>query len=847
MRRESTILLLTTATIVIATAWVAISMIFLYQTALGQVRTNMVEMVQSQARLVEAVALFDTLSSDEASEGDAFAAKLGRIIDSHNRNGGFGETGEYRLAQIRGDSIVFLLDHAGHGRFNADPIHIKDELAEPMRLALRGNSTGTTIDLDYRGIKVLAAYAAIRELHLGVVAKIDLAEIRRPYIKAGMILSALILFMIGVGTVLFRRNGSPLVRQAEEGEDFRVIADTAMDAIISIDQNSVIIYVNPSICEIFGYSLTEMLGQPLEMLIPSDLKEKHRNAFSQFIRTGKKTISWDKFELLGQHKSGRQFPIEMSLGTRIQPDGSKVVTGFLQDITVRAELEEMWRRYETIINNSLIQQSFINRQYVYEAVNDAYCKAKRLKREDIIGKTVSEIWGAKTFKNTLESHLDRCFQGEEVHYEAKFQYNDEEERWFSVYYFPYSDSTGMVTNAIVMSEDVTARKQAEEALKSSEAQLRQLQKIEAVGQLAGGVAHDFNNLLQVIQGYTQMAFEVTEPGDAIHQHLLESMQAVDKAGTLIRQLLAFSRRQVLELETLNLNEVVLSLSKMIHRVIGEHIEVEIISQPDLNTIRADKGQMEQILMNLCINARDAMPEGGKITIETVNKELDQEYCRANSWAKPGRYVVLVITDSGCGMDKETQNRVFEPFFTTKEEGKGTGLGLSTVYGIVYQHEGLINIYSKLGKGTVFKIYFPVVDTVEKAQDIDLITIPRGGTETILFAEDDEAVRNLAIQYLVGNGYKVFVAKDGEEAIHLYDKHVDEIDLVLLDVVMPKGGGKAVFNHINKKQPHPPVLFSSGYSMNVLSRNFVLDKGKHLIEKPYHRDALLRKIRELLDT
>ncbi|MCH8837391.1 MAG: PAS domain S-box protein, partial [Candidatus Marinimicrobia bacterium] len=535
MRRESKILLLTTAAIVIATAWIAISMISLYRTALGQVRTNLVAMVQSQARLVEAAGLLDTLSGDEAKGGDAFAAQLGRVIDSHNRNDGFGETGEYRLAQIRGDSIVFLLDHAGHGGLKAEPIHIDGELAQPMRLALQGDS-GTTIDLDYRGIKVLAAYVPIRVLHLGLVVKIDLAEIRRPYSTAGIILGTFIVFMISAGAVIFRRNGSSLIQQTEEGEDFRLIAETALDAIISMDQDSIITYVNPSVSKIFGYSPTEMLGQPLEMLLPRDLQEDHSIAFLPFIGTSEKPASWDKLRQLGQHKSGSQFPVEMSLGMRIQPDGSKVVIGFLRDITVRAELEEMWRRYETIINNSLIQQSFINRQYIYEAVNDAYCKAKRLERNDIIGKTVSEIWGAKTFEDTIESHLNKCFQGEEVHYEAKFPYNDEEERWFSVYYFPYSDGTGLVTNAIVMSEDITVRKHAEEALKSSEDQLRQLQKIEAVGQLAGGVAHDFNNLLQVIQGYTQMAFEETEPESAIHQHLLEAVQAIDKAGTLIRQL-----------------------------------------------------------------------------------------------------------------------------------------------------------------------------------------------------------------------------------------------------------------------------------------------------------------------
>ena len=381
--------------------------------------------------------------------------------------------------------------------------------------------------------------------------------------------------------------------------------------------------------------------------------------------------------------------------------------------------------------------------------------------------------------------------------------------------------------------------------KDLERQLRQAQKMEAVGQLAGGVAHDFNNLLQAILGYAEMALDETpEPGE-LRDNIAEVVKAAETATGLVHQLLAFSRRQVLRLEEVALDGVVRKITKMLSRVIGEHIALEVHAAPNLRSVRADRGQMEQILLNLCVNARDAMPEGGQLTIDTQNADLGTDFCRANAWAKPGKYVLLSVTDTGTGMDQETQGRIFEPFFTTKEPGKGTGLGLATVYGLVRQHQGMIHVYSEIGKGTAFRIYLPASETVESPAVQAAPPAPKGGEETVLLAEDDSAVRRLAKRILERAGYTVLSTADGEEAIGVIDNRFSEIDLALLDIVMPKLGGRAVYDHLQETHPEIRVLFASGYSAGAIP-SFVLGKNMNFVSKPFQRDDLLRKVREVLD-
>ena len=403
---------------------------------------------------------------------------------------------------------------------------------------------------------------------------------------------------------------------------------------------------------------------------------------------------------------------------------------------------------------------------------------------------------------------------------------------------------GMV---ISLGYDITEEERAKQEKGVLEAQLRQAQKMEAVGQLAGGIAHDFNNILQGIMGYTEMAKSGLSPEDPAYRDMQQVKVGADRAATLTRQLLAFSRRQMIQPVDLGLNEVITDISRMLRRVIGEHIELDLKLHANAGTVHADAGAMEQVLMNLCVNARDAIPSGGQLVIETEQVSFSDGFCETHPWASPGDYALLSVTDTGVGMPPDVVEHIFEPFFTTKETGKGTGLGLSMVYGIVKQHDGLIHCYSELGKGSCFKIYLPSVERdVDTAVKPAATVVPAGGTETVLLAEDDEMVRDLAVLTLERSGYRVLVAKDGGEALRLFEEHQKEIELALLDVVMPKVGGREVYDTIRASSSNLPVLFSSGYSTNAIHTGFVVEEGLETIQKPYSPNALLRKIREVLD-
>ncbi|HPG69988.1 MAG TPA: PAS domain S-box protein [Candidatus Hydrogenedentes bacterium] len=395
--------------------------------------------------------------------------------------------------------------------------------------------------------------------------------------------------------------------------------------------------------------------------------------------------------------------------------------------------------------------------------------------------------------------------------------------------------------------DISEKKRAEADRQRLEDQLRQAQKMESVGQLAGGVAHDFNNILQAVLTRVSFLLDGMPAHDERYEDLIGIQQGAERAATLVRQLLAFGRKQVLDMRETDLNELVGDFMIMLRRAIPESIEIDFISGHGLGLVRVDPLQIKQVLMNLCLNARDVMPDGGTITIETQNVLINGEYCRTHQWAKPGRYVLLTTSDTGCGMDEKTRQRVFDPFFTTKGVGKGMGLGLATVYGVVAQHKGMVQVYSEIGKGTLFKIYLPLVERraaeVEKTVDAR----PRGGAETILLAEDDEMVRDLGVRVLARAGYRVLVAKDGEEAIELFSRQGGDVDLALLDVVMPRKGGRHVHDYIRSVRPGTRVLFSSGYSENAIHTRFVLDEGMTLIQKPYEPAALLRAVRAALDS
>ena len=409
------------------------------------------------------------------------------------------------------------------------------------------------------------------------------------------------------------------------------------------------------------------------------------------------------------------------------------------------------------------------------------------------------------------------------------------------------DANGQVLFYEGSFKDITERKRVEEEKRTLEEQLRQSQKMEAIGQLAGGVAHDFNNLLTVISGYSQLSLSTLEKEDPLRESIEEIKKAAERAANLTRQLLAFSRRQMMEMKVLDLNASMRDLDKMLRRVIGEHLELVTLSADDLGRVKADPGQVEQVILNLAVNARDAMPSGGKLTIETANVEMDATYAHKHVALTPGHYVMLSVSDTGVGMTPEVKERIFEPFFTTKEKGKGTGLGLSTAYGIVRQSGGDIWVYSEPGHGSTFKIYLPraeehVGEEKEKAVKKELLR----GNETILVVEDEEEVRKLSARILKKQGYRVLEASHGGDALLICQKHAEAIHLIVTDVVMPQMGGKELANQLKNLQPDIKVLFTSGYTDNAIVHHGVLDAGINFIQKPFFPDALVRKVREVLD-
>ena len=392
---------------------------------------------------------------------------------------------------------------------------------------------------------------------------------------------------------------------------------------------------------------------------------------------------------------------------------------------------------------------------------------------------------------------------------------------------------------LVVAQDISERHLLEQ-------QLRQAQKMEAVGRLAGGVAHDFNNLLMVIKGHTELLMNAPPLSDNTSRKIAQIDRAADRAAALTKQLLAFSRMQVLQPRVMNLNGVVEDMGKLLPRLIGEDVELAIRTAPDLGAIRVDASQMEQMIMNLAVNARDAMPKGGRLILETSNADLDHGYNLTHPIVKPGRYVLLAVSDTGTGMDADTQAHIFEPFFTTKEPGKGTGLGLATVYGVVKQSGGFIWVYSKVGKGTSFKIYFPSVDQPEDKRSVPLpfAEAPRG-TETILLAEDEQDVREVAREFLESGGYTVIEAQNGAEALRLATEHKSSIDLLVTDMVMPGMTGRELAQRLQHQHSGLGVIYMSGYTEHAAAETVQTEANMRLLTKPFSRGSILRAVQEAL--
>lgn len=498
--------------------------------------------------------------------------------------------------------------------------------------------------------------------------------------------------------------------------------------------------------------------------------------------------------------------------------------------------------FRFIVNHFQHFVTVINRNYRYEFANAPYLQAQKKKSEEIGGRHVADIWGEEVFEAIIKHHLDRCFSGQIIKDESWFEFPGLGLCCFEVNYFPFRDSEGAVTHAVVISRDLTAQKNLEE-------QFLQAQKMELVGRMTAGVAHDFNNVLTVISGYTGMLRNREKDlGDRAQRDLDLILNASKKAERLAEQLLTFSRKSQARPKVFDLNELLIGTDKMLRRLVGPEVVLEIVTEIEAACIKADPAHIEQVIMNLTANARDAMPKGGKLLFEIKNVQLDKNFLKEKPDAKLGDYVLLSATDTGTGIPDEIQRKIFEPFFTTKEKGRGTGLGLATCQAIAEEYKGFIRLNSKVGEGTTFQVYFPRTKEKPEAPSTqpEIKTIPRG-TETILLVEDEAAVRALSLRILCELGYRVLEAANGQEALQIQKSHQkDKIHLVITNVMMPLMPGTELAERIHQARADIKILFISGFDQESVSREGWTDLNSGYLQKPFWPAVLAMRVRDLLD-
>jgi two-component system cell cycle sensor histidine kinase/response regulator CckA len=597
-----------------------------------------------------------------------------------------------------------------------------------------------------------------------------------------------------------------------------------------------ILAANGAALSLYGYTLEEFLTLSVDDL---RLPEERAALQEALLAAGE-----DVARNTGRHhrKDGSVIIVEgrthqITFGGR--PARYAVVQDQTQRFKAEAERLEVEGRLQRTLDMMMEGYTILGHDLTYLYVNEVGARQARLPKEQLLGRTPMQLFPGFD-KSGMYALLRRCLRERApLRMEEELTLADDSKAYFEVNIRPIPEGL------VILSIDATERRRTEVARESLEEQLRQSQRMDAVGRLAGGIAHDFNNLLSIILGYGETLLEDMDRKDPKRGDVHEMHKAAGRAAELTKQLLMFSRQQLVEPKVLDLNEVLGSMHKMLRRLLGEHIELCNFPDATLGRIKADRGNIEQVVMNLVVNARDAMPRGGKLTIETANVELDEAFAHAHLGAAPGPYVLLAVTDTGTGMDKATRLRIFEPFFTTKEQGKGTGLGLSTVFGIVKQCGGGVWVYSEPGHGTTFKVYLPRTRAELELDRGTHLPVDLRGTETILLCEDEEAVRGVAQRMLERLGYRVLVARDPADALRLAELHGHEVDLLLTDVVMPRVSGVALATRFTARWPRMKVLYVSGYTDGTVVAHGVMEQNGSFLQKPFTSDQLARKLRTVL--
>ena len=616
----------------------------------------------------------------------------------------------------------------------------------------------------------------------------------------------------------------------------RKAVETTQLGVTITDPEGRILFVNRADAEMHGYTVEELVGEDVRRLAPEELWSPMSDGELREVRSLRR-------ETINRRRDGSLFPVELLSDVVTNETGEPIaVVTTCQDISHRKQVERSLRILSKAVETTQLGLTITDPDGRILFANRAEAETHGTTVEELIGKDVRmlaprELWNPMG--------LDKLRQLKSRQRETVNVRSDGTTFPVQLLSDVVTDEHGDPIAVVTTCQDISRRRQAEADQAQLEDQLRQSQKMEAIGQLAGGVAHDFNNLLVVIQGHTEFALAELPEDLEGRDHLDHIQTAARRAARLTRQLLAFSRSQVLQPIDLELNDVVSDLLKILRRLIGEHIELRLVPGAALGTVHADLGQIEQVVMNLCLNARDALVEGGSITLETSNVEVGDAFCAERPWARPGSYVRLRVEDTGTGFDEEVHRHLFDPFFTTKAVGKGTGLGLATAYGIVKQHQGMIDATSRPGEGACFDVYLPRVERQPVLRSAPRVAPGIGGDETLLVAEDDAMVRAVLVQLLRDAGYTVLTAGDGVEAVELFARHRDSIDLVFLDMVMPRMGGVAAQEEIRALRPDARFLFCTGYSSQAPNLPFPPDDRTLVVDKPYDRDHLLRSVRRAL--
>jgi len=632
-----------------------------------------------------------------------------------------------------------------------------------------------------------------------------------------------------VRNITDRKENEAALRVSEK--KYRDLVDNALVGVYRTTIAGRFLYVNDALAHMLGYD------SPQHMLSAGNVAEHYIDPVQrvEFLRAVRKTGSVKDFELELRTRSGSIKNVLVS-----ESFDNDVMSGMILDITERKRAEDFVKDVLEAVDEAFI---VIDRDYRVLMANRAYCAQAGLDVDAIIGRHCYEISHQRQkpcYEVGEECTVRETFETGRSHIAVHTHHDSHREAvYVETKSYAMRDKTGTVVSAIEIIHNITDKRKLEE-------QLNQAQKMEAVGTLTGGIAHDFNNILTAVLGYATILKKKLKGDEGLAAITDHIASAAKRGANLTRSLLAFSRKQSITPGPVDLNEIVTGIEKLLLRVIGEDVELVVTLASGGLTVMADRGQVEQVLMNLCSNGRDAMPSGGILSIATERGDVDENAAQRRQAAKPGAYAVLSVADTGTGMDAQTQEKIFDPFFTTKEVGKGTGLGLSIVYGIVKQHGGFIDVKSRPGDGTTFKVYLPLVPTPVGAMKPEATPAPMRGSETILLAEDGADVRAMAKNTLEEAGYTVIEAIDGDDALRQYAAHKDNISLLVLDVIMPKKNAREVYDEIVKTAPGIKVLFISGYTGDIIDSKRIADDGPNFLPKPFLPDDLVRAVRAVLD-